>query len=281
MKYSVFNFKTISKGLARQHTPAIFSTMLIFGTLSFAFYMLENVFAFAPEQTMAIALSSLAVAMLTTLLLGPASVGVASVFCDIANGNAPKVSNIFLWYGEGKKLKKSIGLTVLQGLIIAGLTIIFGTIVLGATYLISPEFFSAPPAADYNAAMKLLLTLYAVVLSILALVYAVYSMYIPSTYILAEHPEEKVIACLKRSRQLIKPIRFKFIGLLLTFVLQFLGYAIVVSMVSVLLMGDQAMATTVATLLSALVLLFHIAPQFHLSIILLIHDQQVQNKKED
>lgn len=281
MKYSIFNFKSMAKGLVRQHTAAIFSTMLIFGTLSFAFYLLENVFATAPEQTLTITLSSLAVALLTTILLGPASVGVASVFCDIAGGRAPKVSNIFLWYGEGKKLKKSVGLAVLQGLILLGLTVIFGAIVLGGAYLISPSLFSGAPVADYNGAMQLVVSLYAVIVLILALVYAVYSLFIPATYILAENPDEKVLNCLKRSRQMMKSIIFKFIGLLATFVLQFLGYTIIIAIVVTMLMGDQVMATTVSTMLAALVLLFHLAPQFHLTVILLTHDLQVQNKKED
>lgn len=283
MKQSIFTFNGDAKTLLREHRRTAVQAILTYAVLSYAFSLLSEVFTFAPDQTVAVTLSSLGVLFFTTLMLGPIKTGVASVFCDIASGDSPKSSDVFLWYGEGTKFKRSMMLALLQTLILSGLVILFAAIVFGAGYLIAPDIFAVPTQITtmegYNALMSAAYSIVFMLALVLILTYAVYSMFIPSIYLLADNPDLTARECLKISRKLTKPVRFKLFGLIATFALRGLGYIVLFSVVLAMFMQNQTTAVSLAAIPSVLVILFKIMPHFHLTMVLLVRDLVSQNEK--
>lgn len=284
MKYfSVFSFSREAKTLAHENRSTTVQTMLICGVISCACSFLINIFSSDRNLAWSDNLIAFVVLLAITLLLGPLSVGVANVFSDMANGKGSNLGDVFVWFGDGEKFRRSVFLTLLQSLILLGLISFFAVVVFGAGCLISPDIFAVPTQVatmeDYNALMQSAYTLIFLLFLVLIFSYAAYSMYIPSTYLLVNDPDATALECLKTSRRLTKPIRLKFIGLLATFALRGLGYIILFCVVLSMFMQNQTTAINLAGILAAIVILFRIAPHFHLTMVLLMRDLQAQQIK--
>lgn len=280
MKYSVLNFKSMAKVLTKQNRSATFVTMLIVAVMSESLTLLQQAIIGTENLSVQNQILSIAVSILTLLIVAPANVGSASVFSCMAQNQPANAGNLFLWYGEAKKLKRAISLSVLQSLIMTGWILAFGAIVFLGAYFVMPSVFENIALASSDptgvAAAVSILQIYFLFLISAALAYIMFCVYMPATYILAADPEKTARQCLRESKSITKPVRFKLIALHLVFFLQIIGIAILLSFASVFLSGgNQAVAVNITLLLMALATFFYIMPQFHLSTILFINHYRV------
>lgn len=128
-----FYIRSMARALMHKRYGTCIGGMAIVMAMSIAFSQLEQTFALnATALGVRTLLTALLIALLSLAVTAPANIGVRSVFCDLASSRETKASNIFLWYGDGKRLSRSILLMLLQSLIIFACAAVFGGIVFGA-----------------------------------------------------------------------------------------------------------------------------------------------------
>ena len=222
-------------------------------------------------------LTALLIAVLSLAVTSPAQVGVRSLFGDIANQREAKLAHVFQWYGDGKRLNRSIVLMLLQSLLFLAAAVVFFGLVFGGAYAIHPEWFAGLTSNNIFAVVDALTTVYTLALVALVPTYLVVVPFLPAPYLLAEDPEKKPLVCLRESRRAIRGFYWKYVGLQLLSFLQVIAYAFLASIVAVLFSGgDITGATTVASWILLLVMYFNILPHLGISTVLFLNDARAR-----
>lgn len=278
-----FYIRTVARALMHKRYGTCIGGMAIVMAMSIAFSQLEQTFALSATtvgtKTLLIALL---IALLSLAVTAPANIGVRSIFCDLASSRETKASNVFLWYGDGKRLGRSILLMLLQSLIIFGCAAVFGGMVFGTALHFRPDIFNGLLSLDINVLANTLLSIYGLLFVAAVPTYLIVVNFLPATYLLAADPEKKPIACLKESCQLLKGFYWRYVGLQMLSLLQVLGYTILASVVSTLFAnGSLESATTSATLITMVITYFNILPHLGISTALFLNDARVRPAGEN
>lgn len=282
MKLNNFYFRSMGRALMRKRYGTCIGGMAIVMAMSIAFSQLEQTFALSATTVgVRTLVTALLIALLSLAVTAPANIGVRGIFCDLASSRETKASSIFLWYGDGKRLGHSILLMLLQSLIIFGCAAVFGGIVFGLAYHFRPDIFTGLMSLDINVLANSLMSLYSLLFMAMVPTYLLIVRFLPATYVLAENPEKKPLACLKESCQLLKGFYWRYVGLQMLSLLQLLGYTILASVVCTLFSnGNLETATASATMITMVITYFNILPHLGVSTALFLNDARVRNPED-
>ena len=68
---------------------------------------------------------TIGISIISLIISAPAMIGLIQYFLKVSNARDANISDLFLWYGEGKKFIKALGIYILYELITILWTIIF------------------------------------------------------------------------------------------------------------------------------------------------------------
>lgn len=281
MKLSVFYLRRMGRALMHGKYTVCLGGMTVLLVFSLAFSTLEQSFLNTNlDLDGKTILTALLIAVLSLAVTSPAQVGVRSLFGDIANQREAKLAHVFQWYGDGKRLNRSIVLMLLQSLLFLAAAVVFFGLVFGGAYAIHPEWFAGLTSNNIFAVADALTTVYTLALVALVPTYLVVVPFLPAPYLLAEDPEKKPLVCLRESRRAIRGFYWKYVGLQLLSFLQVIAYAFLASIVAVLFSGgDITGATTVASWILLLVMYFNILPHLGISTVLFLNDARARESQ--
>ena len=151
--------------------------------------------------------------------------------------------------------------------------------IFGGAYLAGMDYVANLQSTDVQKQLEGLMQVYQLMFLTIVPSYLVAVPFLPAPYLLAQQPEKKPWSCIRESRRLVRGHYWKYVGIQMLSMLQFLGYAILISVVcSIFSGGDLNTATTSATLLAQLVLYFSILPHLDISTALFLNDVRVRNQ---
>lgn len=282
-KLSNFYIRAMAKALMRGHYGTCIGSMAVFVALSMTLSTVQQGFVvkMLGQGLSQGFLLALLIGLLAVMLMAPAVVGARGVFCDIANQKPTKATNVFVWYGEGKRLGGAVGIMLLQSLIIFACVAVFGGAVLYFYYdkllMLPIMLLSLDPATQLSAVGLA----YQMLLLVAVPTYLIVVRFLPAPYLLAEDPQKGVLACMKESCRILKGFYWKYVGLQLLSLLQIIAYAILASMVATLFSGrDVMVASSNASIILMIVTYFSILPQLGIGTALFLNDARVRPSGE-
>ena len=279
MKLSVFYLRRMGRALMHGKYTVCLGGMTVLLVFSLAFSTLEQSFLNTNlDLDGKTILTALLIAVLSLAVTSPAQVGVRSLFGDIANQREAKLAHVFQWYGDGKRLNRSIVLMLLQSLLFLAAAVVFFGLVFGGAYAIHPEWFAGLTSNNIFAVADALTTVYTLALVALVPTYLVVVPFLPAPYLLRQKIRRKSpwYAC-GNPRRAIRGFYWKYVGLQLLSFLQVIAYAFLASIVAVLFSGgDITGATTVASWILLLVMYFNILPHLGISTVLFLNDARAR-----
>lgn len=277
-KLNNFYIRAMAKGLIRQNYGACMGSMAILMALTLVFGQLEQYYGQGATDSLRSLAAGLLIAVLSLLVMSPANVGARSVFCDLASGRKGKGTKTLSWYGDGKRISRSVLLMLMETLMALVVMVFFGGLALAVVYQVDPLFFSALLSGNLFLLTFSLNKLYLFLLAVLVPAYLVLVRFVPAAYLLAGQPEKSAWACLKESPKMLKGFYWKYVGLQMLSLLQLLGYALMASVVSALIFGGNVLsAAAAASVFTEIVAYFTVLPQLGVSTALFINDALVLN----
>ena len=279
MKLSIFYIRSMARGLMRQNYGTCMASMGILLVITLAFSVLQQTFLFSDTQGLRALIVTLLLSLLSLAILSPANVGSKEVLCDVASSRETKAGKVLAWYGDARKIRQSILLQLLQSVIFLCIGAVFGLLIFGGAYLAGMDYVANLQSTDVQKQLEGLMQVYQLMFLTIVPSYLVAVPFLPAPYLLAQQPEKKPWSCIRESRRLVRGHYWKYVGIQMLAMLQFLGYAILISVVcSIFSGGDLNTATTSATLLAQLVLYFSILPHLDISTALFLNDVRVRNQ---
>ena len=279
MKLSVFYIRSMARGLMRQNYGTCMASMGILLAITLAFSVLQQAFVFSDTQGLRALVVGLLLSLLSLAILSPANVGSKEVLCDVASSRETRAGKVLAWYGDARKIRQSILLQLIQWVIFLCIGAVFGLLIFGGAYLAGMDYVANLQSADVQKQLEGLMQVYQLMFLTLIPSYLVAVPILPAPYLLAQQPEKSPWSCIWESRQLIRDHYWKYVGMQMLSMLQFLGYAILLSVVCAMFSGgNMNTATTSAALLLQLVFYFSILPHLDISTALFLNDVRVRNQ---
>lgn len=277
-KLNNFYIRSMAKMLIRKNYGACMGSMAILMGLTLLFGQLEQYYSQSATNSPRSLVVGLLIAALSLLVMSPANVGARNLFCDMAAGKETRAMKTLSWYGDGRRIRHSVLLMLLETLLALATLVLFGGLALAVTYRADPLFFSALLSGNLFLLTFSMNKFYLFLLAVLAPVYLTLVRFIPASYLLAGQPEKGAWTCLKEAPKLLKGFYWKYVGLQMLSLLQLFGYALMASVVSALLFGgDVLSAAAAATVFTEIVAYFTILPQLGVSTALFVNDALVLN----
>lgn len=259
--------RVISRLLMTKHYGTSVGTMLMVLVLSVAFSSVQQALLYSGLSDMKIYLGSVMVAVLSLLTMAPAHMGAIAVFSEMSKDRPVKASELFTWFGDGRRLWKAIRLVFCVLLILGFWAALFEIPTYFAAQHADPNFLSSLQAEKLDAQTLQALMPYAYLfMGVFLLAVLCALRYLPALYMLAEDPERKIRECLKEGKKRIKGQALQFYALQGSYLLRLIGYALLASVVSSLFAGgDLITASSSASWITMILLYINILPRFHLS----------------
>lgn len=164
-------------------------------------------------------LIEMGVSFLSLIVAAPMYLGICQFCIKLEAGTPMAATDIFTWFGNGKKAAKSVGLAVSVFFISLFWSVIFSIIPSVIIYFLLANDISLALSVPF----RLIIGLVGAAVALLAL-YMVNG-YQLAYVLLAEDPDRKVFACLKESKALVKPYKTDFF----IFTLSFIGWYLLAS----------------------------------------------------
>lgn len=279
MKLSVFYIRSMARGLMRQNYGTCMASMGILLAITLAFSVLQQTFLLSNTLGLRGLIASILLSLLSLAILSPANVGSKEVMCDIASSRETKAAKVLAWYGDAGKIRQSFLLQLMQWVIFLCIGAFFGLLVFGGAYLAGMDYVANLQSANVQKQLEGLMQVYQLMFFTAVPSYLVAVPFLPAPYLLAQQPEKSPWSCIRESCRLIRGHYWKYVGMQALSMLQFLGYAILISVVCTIFSGGNLnTATTSATLLAQLVLYFSILPHLDISTALFLNDVRVRNQ---
>ena len=257
MKLSVFYIRSMARGLMRQNYGTCMASMGILLAITLAFSVLQQAFVFSDTQGLRALVVGLLLSLLSLAILSPANVGSKEVLCDVASSRETRAGKVLAWYGDARKIRQSILLQLMQWVIFLCIGAVFSLLIFGGAHLAGVDYVANLQSASLEKQWTGMMQVYQ----------------------LAQQPEKSPWSCIRESCRLIRGHYWKYVGMQALSMLQFLGYAILISVVCTIFSGGNLnTATTSATLLAQLVLYFSILPHLDISTALFLNDVRVRNQ---
>ena len=248
MKLSVFYIRSMARGLMRQNYGTCMASMGILLAITLAFSVLQQAFVFSDTQGLRALVVGLLLSLLSLAILSPANVGSKEVLCDVASSRETRAGKVLAWYGDARKIRQSILLQLMQWVIFLCIGAVFSLLIFGGAHLAGMDYVANLQSASLEKQWTGMMQVYQLLFFTLIPTYLAAVPFLLAPYLLAQQPEKSPWSCIRESCRLIRGHYWKYVGMQALSMLQFLGYAILISVVCTIFSGGNLnTATTSAT----------------------------------